>query len=68
MAQLKRLAKKDEEDVAIQIPLSSSEISDRVLQYVELDPSRFSKRYNDLLYRPVSFTLNGEKHQIQYNF
>jgi hypothetical protein len=68
LVQLKRLAKKDEEDVAVQLPLSPSEISDRVMQYVELDPSRFSKRYNDLLYRPVSFTFNGEKHQIQYNF
>ncbi|MFJ3388162.1 hypothetical protein [Lysinibacillus sp. NPDC086135] len=68
MARLKRLVEKDEDVVVVQTPVTTSEIADRVKQYDLLDPSKFSKRYNDLLYRPVSFFLNEKEHKIQYNF
>ncbi|WP_400242666.1 hypothetical protein AB3U99_16655 [Niallia sp. JL1B1071] len=68
MARMKRLVEKNEEVVVVRIPVTTSEIADRVKQYDLLDPSKFSKRYNDLLYGSVSFFLNEKEHIIQYNF
>ncbi|MEW9050190.1 MAG: insertion element protein [Neobacillus sp.] len=68
MAKLKRLSTKDEDTVVIQMPLTSSEIEDRISHYNVLNPSKFSKRYNDLIYRPVVFNWNGNEHRIQFNF
>jgi hypothetical protein len=68
LARLKRLVEKNEEVVVVRTPITASEIADRVEQYDLLDPSKFSKRYNDLLYRPVSFLLNEKEQKIQYNF
>ena len=68
MARLKRLAEKNEELIIVKTPITTTEIADRVKNYGLLEPSKFSKRYNNLLYRSVSFFLNGKEHKIQYNF
>lgn len=68
MASLKRLAKKKEYGISIDPPLNSEEIAERKVKYKELEPKRFSRRYNELLYRPVTFTMDGKRHEIQYNF
>ncbi|MBD8068805.1 insertion element protein [Bacillus sp. PS06] len=67
MSKLKRLATKEDVIVDIVNPLTDKEIIDRQEQYDLLEPKKFATRYNDMLYRPVSFNWIGKTFTIQYN-
>ncbi|QST00397.1 insertion element protein [Pontibacillus sp. ALD_SL1] len=67
MAKLKRLATSEDTIVEVAVPVSNEEIKDRQKQYDLLKPKKFATRYNDMLYKPVSFNWNGLNHTIQYN-
>lgn len=64
----KRLATKQDNLVVVNTPVNNTTIKDREKYYDLLDPNRFSKRYNDALFHPVSFLKNNQIYHIQYNF
>ncbi|WP_187442722.1 IS1 family transposase [Rossellomorea vietnamensis] len=67
MANLKRLATKEDNVVNVLSPLTMDEITNRNKDYQHLTPKQFGTRYSQLLFQPVGFTLNGTEHRIQYN-
>ncbi|MGD6994761.1 transposase [Sutcliffiella horikoshii] len=68
MTKLKRLATRDDSIVKIQFPLTEKDLDDRKVQYDLLTPKQFATRYNDSLFKPIVFGLNGGSHTIQYNY
>ncbi|WP_407271343.1 insertion element protein [Radiobacillus sp. PE A8.2] len=67
MANLKRLATKEDNIVNVLSPLTMDEITNRNKDYQQLTPKQFGTRYSQLLFQPVGFTLSGTEHRIQYN-
>lgn len=68
MTKHKRMLHADESVVEVIPPISEDEILDRKKYYAVLSPKKFTKRYQDMLFRPVTFKYQNTLHSIQYNF
>jgi transposase-like protein len=73
LAKLKRLATREDAIVDVVVPVTDEELKDRQKQYDLLEPKKFATRYNDMLYRPVSFKRLIQIETVQdiepeYNF
>lgn len=68
MANLKRLSNKQDSVLSVIPPVSDNEIEERNKHYGELEPTKYAKKYNHLLFTPVQFYWNDRIYQIQYNF
>ena len=68
MSKLKQLLPRLQDKIEITCPVCDDEILDRQLQYPILSPMKFAKRYHKHLYQPVSFVLNGQTFDVQYNY
>jgi hypothetical protein len=67
-SKLKRIAKLDDSVVKIKCPISQQEINERTLDYPVMTPFQFSKKYSDMLFKPVPITYKGIEYNIQMNF
>ncbi len=68
MTKHKRMLNADESVVEVIPPVTEDEILDRRKHYAVLAPKKFAKRYQDMLFRPVTFSYQNVLHSIQYNF
>lgn len=68
MATIKRLSNTQDCIVNIDIPVSKDELKARNADYPTLGNIDFAKKYRGMLFRAVSLTKRGIKHQIQMNF
>lgn len=64
---LQRLTDKYISKVKIITPVAKTELLKRKKDFDNLPKIKFSRKYNDLLYKPVEFTVNDKKYSIQVN-
>lgn len=67
MAKLKRLATQADPIAQIECPVSKEELDSRVRDYPVLEPLKFAREHDGLLFQPVTLTINSQSHQIQFN-
>ena len=67
MSKMKRLATSDDVIVQVDIPFTEKELTERNDLYDTLTPKKFKQKFQEGLFLPASFTLNGKKFSLQVN-
>lgn len=67
MGNLKRLLKREEQILEIEVPVNQEELNQRKLDYPKMKPIDFAKKSRNNLFRPTKIHLNGQVYEIQVN-
>ncbi len=67
MTKLKKLVSKESSVLSIDMPITETEIESRHEDYSLLSPMRFSNKYKELLFAPISFNIQINIYKIQMN-
>lgn len=67
MSKMKRLAQFTDKLIDIEIPVSPTELNERDTLYPLLVPKDFKSHFQQKMYNPIYFTLNGKEYAIQMN-
>jgi transposase-like protein len=67
LSKLKRLATKADNIVEVESPISLAELIEREKNYPVMFPKEFAKKYRELLFKSITFHVDGQTYNIQFN-
>ena len=68
MAKLKRLIAKEDTLVRITPPICDDDIENRDKDYPVLSPVAFAKKYRNAIFSPITISIDGTIHNVQFNY
>lgn len=67
MSKMKRLAQQSDTLIQIEPPITPDDLDQRNSLYHLLEPKEFKSQFQQQVYRPTEFTMDGKKYAIQMN-